>query len=90
MPHHLFRIPSTDLNRRELEVCGLLGDGKTTTEIARLLRITEATTRQYIMRAVEKVGVADRHQLTQWVRTQRKAGVARREELRASTMGVVR
>ena len=73
MPHHLFRLPPTELNRRELEVCGLLGDGKTTTEIARLLRIPEATTRQYIMRAVEKVGVADRYALIQWVRRERAA-----------------
>ncbi len=70
-PSRWYRLPSTEFNRRELEVSGLLADGRSTNEIADTLKLSHHTVRQYIARAVEKAGVADRYQLIQWVRKQR-------------------
>lgn len=74
VPARRFRLPPAELNRRELEVAGLLADGRTTNEIAEVLRISAATVRQYIDRATEKAGVSDRWALIGWVRRQRGTG----------------
>ena len=48
------------LTKREHEVFVLLADGKTTSEIAERLKISEKTVRNHISNAMQKLGVKGR------------------------------
>ena len=50
------------LTDREQEVCELLIKNKTTTEIAKLLHISEKTVRNHVSNAIQKLGVKGRAQ----------------------------
>jgi DNA-binding NarL/FixJ family response regulator len=51
---------TAEITSREWEVLQLLGDGCTTAEMARTLRISEVTVRRHISTGVAKLGVGDR------------------------------
>lgn len=54
------------LSQRELDVLKLLGQGKTSREIAKTLHITEGTVRNYISRILSELDVSDRTQAALW------------------------
>ena len=51
---------SVPLSDREWEVAGLLGDGRSTGEIARVLGISQVTVRRHVSSVARKLGAADR------------------------------
>ena len=58
---HFVRQPaSAALSTREVEVLGLVANGKTNAEIGRELHISEATVKTHLLRAFNKLGVSDR------------------------------
>ncbi len=59
----LERAAEERLTVREAEILGMLRRGKSTTEIARQLRISPVTVRRHISKLVQKAGVADRDEL---------------------------
>jgi DNA-binding NarL/FixJ family response regulator len=50
------------LSERKIEVLKLIGQGKTNTEIAEILHITEGTVKNYVSQIFEQLGVRDRVQ----------------------------
>jgi DNA-binding NarL/FixJ family response regulator len=50
------------LSERKIEVLKLIGQGKTNTEIAQILHITEGTVKNYVSQIFEQLGVRDRVQ----------------------------
>ena len=52
--------PYQPLTRREREVYSLLGEGKTSKEIARILDLSPGTVRNYLADAAQKLGAANR------------------------------
>lgn len=58
------------LSRREREVLGLVAEGCTSREIARRLRISEATVKDYVGRAMHKLQAPNRSAaIAAWMRT---------------------
>jgi DNA-binding CsgD family transcriptional regulator len=63
------------LSRRETEILRLLGDGKTTSEIAAKLKVSMKTVQEYCARLKQKMGAANIHQLAR-IAVLWRAGVA--------------
>ncbi|MGG6264895.1 response regulator [Leptolyngbya sp. AN03gr2] len=61
-------IESYQLSRRELEVLALLSQGKTNSEIAQLLFLSEGTVRNHISRILSQLGLHDRTQAALWAK----------------------
>ncbi len=62
--------PDADLSEREMEVVGLIAEGKTNKEIAKDLIIAEKTARNHVSRILNKLGLSRRSQAAAWaVRT---------------------
>ncbi|MBW4698925.1 MAG: response regulator [Aphanocapsa lilacina HA4352-LM1] len=53
-------------SERELEVLGLIGQGKSHREIAQALHLTEGTVKNHISRILAQLGLRDRTQLALW------------------------
>lgn len=63
--------PDADLSEREMEVVGLIAEGKTNKEIAKDLIIAEKTARNHVSRILNKLGLSRRSQAAAWAaRTQ--------------------
>lgn len=60
LPHAAGRRAAEPLTSRELDVLRLVGHGASNREIARDLRIGEATVKSHLLHVFEKLGVADR------------------------------
>lgn len=58
--------PGAELSERELEVVGLIAEGKTNKEIAESLIIAEKTARNHVSRILTKLGLARRSQAAAW------------------------
>lgn len=58
--------PTDQLSERELEVVGLIADGKTNKEIAEALIIAEKTARNHVSRILTKLGLTRRSQAAAW------------------------
>lgn len=58
--------PGTELSERELEVVGLIAEGKTNKEIAEALIIAEKTARNHVSRILTKLGLTRRSQAAAW------------------------
>jgi DNA-binding NarL/FixJ family response regulator len=56
----------TDLTGRELEVLGLVGEGKTSKEIADDLFISENTVRNHVRNILDKLGMKSRFEAVNW------------------------
>ena len=56
------RPPASSLTKREVEVLGLMAQGKTNPEIARELVIARPTAKTHVERVIRKLGVSDRTQ----------------------------
>ncbi|HEV2091766.1 MAG TPA: response regulator transcription factor [Rubrobacter sp.] len=56
------RPPAEHLTRRELEVLGLMAQGRTNPQIARELVIARPTAKTHVERVIRKLGVSDRTQ----------------------------
>ena len=56
----------TDLTGRELEVLSLVGDGKTSKEIAEDLFISENTVRNHVRNILDKLGMKSRFEAVNW------------------------
>ena len=56
------RPPAGPLTRREVEVLGLMAQGRTNPEIARELVIARPTAKTHVERVIRKLGVSDRTQ----------------------------
>ncbi len=56
------RAPVEPLTRREIEVLGLMAQGKTNPQIARELVIARPTAKTHVERVIRKLGVSDRTQ----------------------------
>ena len=56
------RPPASSLTKREIEVLGLMAQGKTNPEIARELVIARPTAKTHVERVIRKLGVSDRTQ----------------------------
>lgn len=54
------RNPAQDLSPREIEVLELAARGRTNREIGKVLHVSEATIKTYLLRAYDKLGVSDR------------------------------
>ncbi len=52
-----------ELSARESEVCGLIADGYTNSQIASILYLSEGTVKNYVMTIYEKTGIRDRVKL---------------------------
>jgi two-component system response regulator NreC len=63
-----------ELSEREIEVIRLIADGYTNPEIAERLEVAERTVKTYRARAIEKLGVSSRSEITAYAR---RAGLAR-------------
>ncbi|BAC88289.1 response regulator [Gloeobacter violaceus] len=53
-------------SERELEVLGLIGQGKNNREIAQALHLTEGTVKNHVTRILAQLGLRDRTQLALW------------------------
>src|SRR4029077_265989 len=62
------------LSEREAEVIRLIADGFTNPEIAEQLKVAERTVKTYRARAIEKLGISSRAEITAYVR---RSGVSR-------------
>jgi DNA-binding NarL/FixJ family response regulator len=58
--------PGAELSERELEVVGLIAEGKTNKEIAEALIIAEKTARNHVSRILTKLGLTRRSQAAAW------------------------
>lgn len=58
--------PGAELSERELEVIGLIAEGKTNKEIAETLIIAEKTARNHVSRILTKLGLTRRSQAAAW------------------------
>ncbi len=58
--------PDAELSERELEVVGLIAEGKTNKEIAEALIIAEKTARNHVSRILTKLGLTRRSQAAAW------------------------
>lgn len=58
--------PGAELSERELEVVGLISEGKTNKEIAEALIIAEKTARNHVSRILTKLGLTRRSQAAAW------------------------
>lgn len=58
--------PDAELSERELEVVGLISEGKTNREIAEALIIAEKTARNHVSRILTKLGLTRRSQAAAW------------------------
>lgn len=58
--------PGAELSERELEVVGLIAEGKTNKEIAESLIIAEKTARNHVSRILTKLGLTRRSQAAAW------------------------
>ena len=56
------RPPAEPLTRREVEVLGLMAQGRTNPQIARALVIARPTAKTHVERVIRKLGVSDRTQ----------------------------
>jgi two-component system nitrate/nitrite response regulator NarL len=54
---------SRALSTRELDVAGLIADGRSNKEIARALGISEPTVKKHVGHVLEKLGLQDRLQI---------------------------
>lgn len=52
-----------ELTKRELEICSMIGEGYTNSQISALLYISEGTVKNYISSIYSKTGIHDRAQL---------------------------
>jgi DNA-binding NarL/FixJ family response regulator len=66
-----------NLTRREVEILRLLGDGRTSGEVAKVLWLTEQTVKYHLARAYKKLGVRTRADALAWARS---AGIAVKTE----------
>ena len=64
------------LSERESEVIKLIADGFTNPEIADQLKVAERTVKTYRARAIEKLGISSRAEITAYVRRSQRAGAA--------------
>lgn len=60
--HNTRQLPK-DLTSREIELCGLIAEGNTNSEIAEMLYISEGTVKNYISSIYDKFNLHDRTQL---------------------------
>lgn len=58
--------PDETLSEREMEVVGLIAQGKTNKEIAQILVIAEKTARNHVSRILTKLGLSRRSQAAAW------------------------
>jgi two-component system NarL family response regulator len=58
------RVP--ELTGRELEILGLVGNGKTSREIAEELFISENTVRNHVRNVLDKLGLRSRFEAVTW------------------------
>lgn len=54
------KILLQDMTERELDICGLLAEGLTNSEIAARLCLTEGTVKNYVSKIYDKTGMRDR------------------------------
>ena len=57
------RFQPYGLTKRELEIAGLIAEGKTNGDIASVLYISETTVKKHVSNIFEKTGVARREEL---------------------------
>ena len=65
------------LSERESEVITLIADGFTNPEIADQLQVAERTVKTYRARAIEKLGISSRAEITAYVRRSRVNDLSR-------------
>ena len=62
-------LPSLpELTARESEICRLIADGHTNSQIASILYLSEGTVKNYVMTIYEKTGIRDRVKLALYVK----------------------
>ena len=66
-PHN---TPKSTLTRREQEILGLINEGQSNKQIARLLRISEATVKNHVHNLLTKLDVSSRGEAAAWLRGQ--------------------
>ena len=71
------------LTKRELEVLGLVAEGRSNPEVARLLWLTEPTVKFHLRNVFRKLDVANRFEASDWAHSHHVRAV-RREPLPAS------
>ena len=64
---------TSGLSEREAEVIKLIADGFTNPEIADQLKVAERTVKTYRARAIEKLGISSRAEITAYVRAKQAA-----------------
>jgi two-component system response regulator NreC len=62
------QVEDVALSEREAEVINLIADGFTNPEIADQLKVAERTVKTYRARAIEKLGISSRAEITAYVR----------------------
>jgi len=62
------QVEEVALSEREAEVINLIADGFTNPEIADQLKVAERTVKTYRARAIEKLGISSRAEITAYVR----------------------
>ena len=75
------------LSEREAEVINLIADGFTNPEIAEQLRVAERTVKTYRARAIEKLGISSRAEITAYVRRSSVRPAADRDQARPAAPG---
>jgi DNA-binding NarL/FixJ family response regulator len=68
------------LTRREAQILGLVAEGHTNPQLARILWVTEQTVKFHLTNIYRKLGVATRSEATRWARTHGLAGSPPAEE----------
>jgi DNA-binding NarL/FixJ family response regulator len=64
------------LTRREWQVAGLVGAGKTNREIAQELYVSERTAQNHVQHVLTKLGLSNRSQIASWVAHQEMSSPA--------------
>lgn len=64
------------LTRREWQVAGLVGAGKTNREIAQELYLSERTAQNHVQHVLTKLGLSNRSQIAVWVTHQEMSNPA--------------